>query len=171
MWAPCSKSRRKVPLRRLRLRRESSLLSPTAFLANCHSSSNLPFNDVLCEKNWNYLSYWHGFNHKSCYPARPVLNANIRACTSYAESLRSHNSYFVACTCIRILLQATVLTWNEFNCFYFPSWYTRVLPSLWTVSLLMRWKRLRAKGLWVVFFFSVHVITQSIRGWLTQEVT
>lgn len=32
----------------------------------------------------------------------PFINANIRACNSYMESPKLHNSYFVACTCICI---------------------------------------------------------------------
>lgn len=46
-----------------------------------------------------------------CYGEMPVLNGNIGAFKSYAESLKLHNSYFVGSTCVGILFLSE--DWNH----------------------------------------------------------
>lgn len=63
----------------------------------------LLLNFILSKEELDILNYWHDFYHSSLYFRTPVLNVIMRTFNLHVESLKLHNLYFVATTCICIL--------------------------------------------------------------------
>lgn len=123
---------------------------------------------ILCKSKLQFLILSRN-STVHLYCATPVLNVNVKAFKLYTELRKLNNFYLVVCTYIFILLPKLWKCCTKWTQLFFLHFfiYTHSINMPLSVYWWIRkdWRE-RKYGL-SYCFFSFHIITFNVNGWLT----